>query len=83
VITATTLARILGVSTQAALAALDELRGAGILRTKAIERGASAYLATEVLDLITFTERALASTKFDTRASPPHRNAPVRPRRGW
>ncbi|MGQ0465212.1 MAG: Fic family protein [Sporichthyaceae bacterium] len=79
VVTATTLARILGVSFPAASSALDELRGAGIVRTKSVERGATAYLAREVLDLITLTERQLASTKFDTRAAAPNRPTPALP----
>lgn len=79
VVTAATLARILDVSVQAAKAALDELRDAGILHTKSIERGTSAYLCREVLDLITLTERALASTKPDTRASAPNRPVAARP----
>ena len=80
VVTARTLSGILGVSFPAASAALDELRQAGILQTKSVERGATAYLAREVLDLITITERALASTKFDTRASAPNRPVPASPR---
>lgn len=79
VTTAATLARILDVSVQAAKAALDELHAAGILGTKSIERGASAFISREVLDLITLTERALASTKFDTRAAAPNRGVPARP----
>ncbi|MFT3971278.1 MAG: Fic family protein [Micropruina sp.] len=79
VVTATTLARILGVSFPAASAALDELSGAGILATRAIERGATAYMAREILDLITLSERALASTHFDTRISPPNRGVPTAP----
>jgi Fic family protein len=80
VVTAKTLSRILAVSFPAASAALDELRQAGIVQTKSIERGATAYLAREVLDLITVTERTLASTKFDTRASAPNRPVASRPR---
>jgi len=79
VVTATTLARILDVSYPAASAALDELRLAGILSTRSIERGTTAYIAREVLDLITLSERALASTQFDTRTSPPNRGVPARP----
>lgn len=79
VLTATTLAKILDVSFPAASAALDELRQAGILTTKSIERGAKAYIAREVLDVITLSERALASTQFDTRASAPNRGVPARP----
>jgi Fic family protein len=79
VVTATTLSKILDVSFPAASAALDELHQAGIVQTKSIERGATAYIAREVLDVITLTERALASTKFDTRASAPNRSAPAPP----
>ncbi|PSK90950.1 Fic family protein [Murinocardiopsis flavida] len=79
VVTATTLSKILDISFPAASAALDELHQAGVLRTKSIERGATAYLAREVFDLITLTERALASTKFDTRTTPPNRPVPARP----
>ncbi len=73
------LTRILDVSFPAATAALEELRQAGILRTKAIERGATANVAGEVLDLVTPAERALASTKFDTRAAAPVRPVPAIP----
>lgn len=79
VVTATTLARILNVSFPAASSALDELKQAGILTTRSIERGAKAYVAREVLDLVTLSERALASTQFDTRVSPPNRSVPARP----
>lgn len=79
--TATTLATILDVSFPAASAALDELRRAGILTTTAIERGATAYIARDVLDLITASERALASTQFDTRSSPSIRSVPATPQR--
>jgi Fic family protein len=79
VVTATTLAKILDVTFPAASAALDELRQAGIVSTKSIERGATAYLARDVLDLITLSERALASTQSDTRAAAPNRNVPARP----
>ncbi|MFC7622574.1 Fic family protein [Microlunatus sp. GCM10028923] len=79
VLTSTTLARILECSFPAASAALDELRRAGILTTRSVQRGTTAYLAREVLDLITLSERALASTKFDTRASAPNRGVPALP----
>jgi Fic family protein len=75
VVTATTLAKILGVSFPAASGALVELKQAGILTTTSIDRGATAYIAREVLDLITFSERALASTQFDTLAAQPGRPA--------
>ncbi len=79
VVTATTLRKILDVSFPAASAALDELRQAGIVSTKSIDRGATAYVAREVLDLVTLSERVLASTQFDTRASAPNRGVPARP----
>ncbi|WP_199711066.1 Fic family protein [Tessaracoccus antarcticus] len=82
VLTATTLAKILQVSFPSASAALDELRQAGILTTRSIERGATAYVAREVLDIITMSERALASTQFDTRVSAPNRSVPARPTHG-
>ncbi|MFD7076275.1 Fic family protein [Nocardioides sp. NPDC059952] len=78
VVTATTLARILEVSFNAASAALDELHQAGILQVKSIDRGASAYIARDVLDLVNLAERRLASTRFDTRESPPARPVPAR-----
>lgn len=81
VVTATTLARILDVSFPAANSALKELKQARILSTKSIERGVTAYIAAEVLDLVTLSERALASTQFDTRVSPPHDGAPAFPHR--
>ena len=81
VVTATTLARILDVSFPAASAALDELRQAGIVTTRTIERGATAYMAREVLDIVTLSERALASTQFDTRVAQPNRSAPAAPQR--
>lgn len=80
VVTATSLARILGVSFPAASGALDELTQAGILATKAIERGATAFIAREVVDLVTYSERALASTQFDTLAARPSRPVPAKPK---
>lgn len=79
VVTARTLARILDVSFPAASSALDELERAGILTTKSIERGGRAYVAREVLDVGTLSERSLASTRFDTRASPPNRGVAALP----
>lgn len=79
VLTATTVSRILGVSFPAASNALEELRQAEVLTTRKIERNATAYIADEVLDLITSTERRLASTRFDTRLAAPSRPVPGRP----
>jgi Fic family protein len=74
--------RLLSISGPAARAGLDELAEAGILSRKRVDRGTTAYLARDVLDLLTSTERRLASTRWDTRESAPRRAAPARPQRG-
>jgi len=79
VLTTATVRRILGVSNPSAITALEELKNAEVLVPRRIERGTSAYVATEVLDLVTMAERRLASTKFDTRTSPPVRPVPALP----
>jgi Fic family protein len=71
--------RLLDISDPAARAALEELADAEILRRKRVDRGTVAYLARDVFDLLTVTERQLASTRWDTRDSPPSRPAPARP----
>ena len=71
--------RLLGVSDPAARAALEELADAEILGRKRVDRGTVAYLARDVFDLLTLTERRLASTRWDTRDAPPSRPAPARP----
>ncbi|MEJ7741281.1 MAG: hypothetical protein WKF73_01305 [Nocardioidaceae bacterium] len=80
VLTARTLQRILGVSFPTATA-LDELPAAGVMETRSIERGATAYLARGILDLVTHAERRLASTRFDRRISIPQRPVPAKPLR--
>jgi Fic family protein len=82
VLTARTVQRILNVSYPAARAALEELAEAGVLSRKQVDRGATGYLAREVFDLLTITERRLASTRWDTRTSPPQRFVPARPQNG-
>lgn len=79
VLTSRTVQRVLGVSPKSALDGLGELHSAGILRTRKISAGTTAYLAGELLDLVTFAERRLASTRFDTRVGPPVRPVPARP----
>jgi len=79
VLTSATVTRIHDVSRVAAGKALEELRGAGILSTTAIGPGVTAFVANDVLDTITWAERRLASTRFDTRLSPPHNRAPASP----
>lgn len=80
VLTARTVQQLAEVSFPAARKALEELAEAGVLRRRQIERGTTAYFAADVFDLITFTERRLASTRWDTRESKPSRAVPARPR---
>ena len=77
VMTASTVARIHGVSENAALRALAELESAGILAQRSTGTRARAFVSLELLDLITDAERSLASTRFDTRASEPARSVPA------
>jgi hypothetical protein len=81
VLTGKTAVRILGISAKAALEGLQELQAAGILHPKAIGRGATAYLAEDLLNLVTFAERRLASTHFDTRLSAPNYPVPALPQK--
>ncbi|MET0416983.1 MAG: hypothetical protein ABW022_13275 [Actinoplanes sp.] len=69
VTTAASVGNLLDVSAQAARLALEELADAGILSRRNVDRGTTAYLAREVFDLPTLTERQLASTRWDTRAA--------------
>ncbi len=80
-VTAATLCRLLGVSAPAAHKALDELTDAGILTRRALDRGTRGYFAQDVFDLLTFAERRLASTRWDTRRSAPDRPVPAAPQR--
>ena len=73
ILTSRTAQRRLGVSFPAARAALEELADAGILARRSVERGTTGYTATDVFSLVTYTERQLASTRWDTRASQPNR----------
>lgn len=73
-----TVMRIHDASKQAATSALNDLHECGIVT--AIGGGRTTfYQATDVIDLVTYTERKLASTQFDTRLSPPNRPVPARP----
>jgi predicted DNA-binding transcriptional regulator len=82
VLTARTVQRTLDVSFPSARQALEELADAGILHREQVERGTTGYLAREVFDLLTFAERRLASTRWDTRESKPSRPVPGMPRPG-
>ncbi len=79
VTTAQSARRLLEISFPAARTALEELANAGILSRKTVDRGTTAYFAREVFDLLTMTERQLASTRWDTRESAPRRPSPARP----
>ncbi|MEU9888252.1 Fic family protein [Sphaerisporangium sp. NPDC051011] len=79
VVTARTVERLLSVTHPAARQALEELAKGGILHPKQVERNTTGYLAREIFDLLTLTERRLASTRWDTRESLPNRTVPARP----
>ena len=79
VLTISTASQVYGVSRTAATRGLETLRAAGILTTESIGAGRRAYTARAVLDTITWAERRLASTRFDTRVSAPARAVPARP----
>lgn len=77
VLTSSTVQRIHGVSHVAADRALAELVSADVLTVKK-RGGVQYYQSFDILNLITTTERRLASTQFDTRSSPPVRPVPAR-----
>jgi DNA-binding transcriptional ArsR family regulator len=79
VLTAGSVMRLFEVSRPAALAALDELTVAGVLEKKRLDGRTSGYLAMDVFRLITFAERQLASTRWDTSAAAPSRAVPYAP----
>ena len=79
VLTIATASRIYGVSRTAASRGLETLRAAGLLATESIGAGRRAETARAVLDTITWAERRLASTRFDTCICAPARAVPARP----
>jgi Fic family protein len=79
--TSRTAERLLATSFNSARGALEELADAGILRRKQVDRGTTGYLANDVFELLTLTERTLASTQWDTNRSTPNRPVPARPQR--
>jgi Fic family protein len=78
-LTTATAQRLLGVSPGAAYRAVEELAEAQILNRKTLQTGTVGYSAPDIFDLLTFTERRMASTRWDTRESPPVRPVPARP----
>jgi len=77
VLTTSTVTRVHGVTTTAAQSALAQLTEYGILETISIGRARRAYVSLDILDLLTRSERAMASRDFDTASSPPMRPVPV------
>jgi hypothetical protein len=78
-VTARTVQRLLGTSHPAARKAAEELADAGILVRKQVEQNTTGYLARDVFDLLTVTERRFGSTRWDTQESAPARPVPARP----
>jgi len=81
VMTTGTIQRLLELSFPSARAAVEELADAGVVARRRVEGGTTGYLATEVLDLLTYAERRLTSTRWDPRQSKPVRAVPPRPQR--
>lgn len=81
VLTASSVVRLFDVSRGAAARALDELSEAGVLTRRRLDGRTSAYLSVDVFELITFAERRLASTRWDTGSGPPSRPVPYPPPR--
>lgn len=77
--TSTTVRRMIDVSIPSAHNALEELADAMIVTRRKLDRGATGYFSSEVFDLLTFAERRLASTRWDTRLSRPNRPTPPPP----
>lgn len=72
VVTVASLTRIYDARPTNAREALSLLEAAGVVRTKVIgAKGLTGYFADDVLDLITLADLRLASSRFDTRLSPP------------
>nr|MDK8533026.1 Fic family protein [Gleimia europaea] len=81
ILTIKTTQDIHGLKPTPARSALEDLRQADVLVRQSINAASKAYVAQDVLDLITYAERQLASTQFDTRVSLPNRPVPARPER--
>lgn len=78
-VTVTTVRRMLNVSGPSAYNAVEELAEAGIVGRRRLDRGTIGYFTREVFELLTFAERRPASTRWDTRESPPSRPVPAVP----
>lgn len=81
ILTPTIVRRHLDISQLSARNALETMADAGILTRRRLDGRTMCYLATAVFDMIALSERALSSTKWDTRESAPIRTTPARPPR--
>ncbi len=80
IVTAASLSKLIGRSRARTTDAVNALAAAGVLRQRNVGRQRyRVFEATEVLDLFTDLERALASPTGDTRSDPPVRLVPQRP----
>ncbi len=77
-LTASTAAKLIGRSFQAASQAIDRLVSAGILVQVNVGRRNRAFEAPELIEAFTALERRLASPAGDTRVSEPARHVPRR-----
>ena len=77
-LTASTAAKLIGRSFQAASQAIDRLVNAGVLQQVNVGRRNRAFEAPELIEAFTALERQLASPAGDTRVSEPARRAPRR-----
>lgn len=83
IVTVASLQRLYGVSRTVAQGAVDNLTNAGILRAKTIGvHGQKGYYADDVLELMTFADRQLANSQFDTKIVPPKKGRGVPEHRG-
>ena len=80
-VTARSAVELTGRSERAIDGALTQLVKAGVLKQVGGRIRYRLFEAEGVFDLVTDTERALASPQRDTRRSPPARPAPARPKR--
>ena len=78
IVTASSVARLLGRTFRPASRAVEELERVGALKQVTIGRRNRAFEAVEVIDEFTRLERQLASPEDDTRVSPPARRVPAR-----
>lgn len=69
-------AQLTGSSRTSAQKALEYLEAAGVLDERNIGKGTRGFMCSELFTLLNSTQRKWASTRFDTRMSPPRRPAP-------